>query len=34
MTDEQHSLLKASDIHLMDAFEFHHPLNPNSAIAA
>lgn len=32
MTDEQPCLLKASDIHLMDAFEFHHPLNPNSEI--
>ena len=32
MTDEQHSLLKASDINSMDAFEFHHPLNPNSEI--
>lgn len=26
MTDEQHSLLKASDINSMDAFEFRHPL--------
>lgn len=32
MTDEKHSLLKASDINSMDAFEFHHPLNPNSEI--
>ena len=32
MSDEQHSLLKASDINSMDAFEFHHPLNPNSEI--
>jgi hypothetical protein len=32
VTDEQHSLLKASDINSMDAFEFHHPLNPNSEI--
>jgi hypothetical protein len=32
MTDVQHSLLKASDINSMDAFEFHHPLNPNSEI--
>jgi uncharacterized cupin superfamily protein len=32
VTDEQHSLLKASDINAMDAFEFHHPLNPNSEI--
>ncbi len=31
MTDEQQqSLLKASDIRAMDAFEFHHPFNPNS----
>ena len=33
MTDEQHSLLKAADIDSMDAFEFHHPLNPNSEIS-
>ena len=32
MTDERHSLLKASDIDSMDAVEFHHPLNPNSEI--
>ncbi|UBF29033.1 cupin domain-containing protein [Kovacikia minuta CCNUW1] len=32
MTDEQRSLLKASKINAMDAFEFHHPLNPNSEI--
>jgi len=32
VTDEQNSLLKASDINSMDAFEFHHPLNPNSEI--
>jgi uncharacterized cupin superfamily protein len=32
MTNEQHSLLKASDINSMDALEFHHPLNPNSEI--
>ncbi|MEL6402282.1 MAG: cupin domain-containing protein [Cyanobacteria bacterium J06626_4] len=32
MTDEHNSLLKASDINSMDAFEFHHPLNPNSEI--
>ncbi|MCC5637283.1 hypothetical protein LC593_15720 [Nostoc sp. CHAB 5844] len=32
MTDQQHSLLKAADINSMDAFEFHHPLNPNSEI--
>ena len=32
MTDEQHSVLKASDINSMEAFEFHHPLNPNSEI--
>ncbi|EDX71398.1 Cupin domain protein [Coleofasciculus chthonoplastes PCC 7420] len=32
MTDEQHSLLKASDINSMEAFEFRHPLNPNSEI--
>ena len=33
MPDEQHSLLKASAINSMDAFEFHHPLNPNSEIS-
>ena len=32
MADEKKSLLKASDIQAMDAFEFHHPLNPNSEI--
>ena len=32
MTDKQPALLKASDINSMDAFEFHHPLNPNSEI--
>lgn len=33
MTDEQHpGLIKASDIDAIDAFEFHHPLNPNSEI--
>ena len=32
MTAEQNYLLKASEIHSMDAFEFHHPLNPNSEI--
>lgn len=32
MTDEQRSLLKASNVNLMDALEFRHPLNPNSGI--
>ncbi len=37
MTDQPHSprqdsLLNASDINAMDAFEFHHPLNPNAEI--
>ncbi len=32
MTEKPHSLLKASDINLIDEIEFHHPLNPNSEI--
>jgi uncharacterized cupin superfamily protein len=32
VTDQQNSLLRASDIHAREAFEFHHPLNPNSEI--
>lgn len=32
MTDESHSLLKASDINSTDAVEFHYPFNPNSEI--
>jgi uncharacterized cupin superfamily protein len=32
MTKTQPTLLKAADIQAMDAFEFHHPLNPNSDI--
>ena len=32
MTEKPHSLIKASDINLMDEIEFHHPLNPNSEI--
>ncbi|MEM9538429.1 MAG: cupin domain-containing protein [Cyanobacteria bacterium P01_E01_bin.42] len=32
MTEQEHSLLKASEIEAMDALEFHHPLNPNSEI--
>ncbi|MBE9139192.1 cupin domain-containing protein [Nodosilinea sp. LEGE 07088] len=32
MSNEQYSLLKASEINSMDAFEFHHPLNPNSEV--
>jgi hypothetical protein len=31
VTDEQHSLLKASDINSMDAFEFHHRCLQQSA---
>jgi uncharacterized cupin superfamily protein len=32
MTEQQHPLLKASDIDSMAEFEFHHPLNPNSEV--
>lgn len=30
--EKQFALIKASEIDAMDAFEFHHPLNPNSEI--
>ena len=32
MPDNQHILLKKSDIESIQEFEFHHPLNPNSEI--
>jgi uncharacterized cupin superfamily protein len=32
MAEQQHPLLKKSAIDAIDAFEFHHPFNPNSEI--
>ena len=32
MAESQPSLLKSADIDAIEAFEFHHPLNPNSEI--